>query len=169
MHLYKKENIKAEYFVFGRYAVRPIKLWSRKTTVRLKLWSIDWPMNIKQMSCTVASVHGHISRQTIVNSMWYGNLICVGKIKNKRDTRSQSWTSIVSFTVILPEIREYQRSIETYAIFSKEVLLCTSIVHDKSANICIHGYSGILWIRNTNNTEIQKYKNRLNSYVVVHL
>ena len=53
LHLYKKENIKAEYFVFGRYAVRPIKLWSRKTTVRLKLWSIDWPMNIKQMSCAV--------------------------------------------------------------------------------------------------------------------
>ena len=154
----KKENIKAEYFVFGRYAVRPIKLWSRKTTVRLKLWSIDWPMNIKQMSCTVASVHGHISRQTIVNSMWYGNLICVGKIKNKRDTRSQSWTSIVSFTVILPEIREYQRSIETYDMrYFPKRFYCVQVLYTTNQQTSV--FTDIQASYGYEIQTIQKYRN----------
>ena len=36
-----------------------------------------------------------------------------------------------------PEIRELQRSIETYDMryFPQHVLLCTSTVHDQSANI----------------------------------
>ena len=48
----------------------------------------------------------------------------------------------------LPEIRELQRSIETYDMlsFPQHVLLCTSTVHDQSANICIQGYLRILWI-----------------------
>ena len=41
----------------------------------------------------------------------------------------------------VPEIRELQRSIETYDMryFPQHVLLCTSTVHDQSANICIQG------------------------------
>ena len=46
----------------------------------------------------------------------------------------------------LPEIRELQRSIETYDMryFPQHVLLCTSTVHDQSANICIQEYLRIL-------------------------
>ena len=45
------------------------------------------------------------------------------------------------------------------AIFStgsQHVLLCTSTVHDQSANICIQGYLRILWIRNTKSSKIDK-------------
>ena len=54
------------------------------------------------------------------------------------------------------EIRELQRLIETYDIryFPSHVLLCTSTVHDQSADICIQGYLGILWIRNTKSSKI---------------
>ena len=56
-----------------------------------------------------------------------------------------------SCRVVCPEIRDLQRSIETYDMqyFPHHVLLCTSTVHDQSANICLQGYLRILWIRNT--------------------
>ena len=59
-------------------------------------------------------------------------------------TLKVTWTGTI-------EIRELQRSIETYDMryFSQDVLLCTSTVHDQSANICIQRYFRILWIRNT--------------------
>ena len=55
-----------------------------------------------------------------------------------------------------PEIRELQRSIETNDMryFPQHVLLCTSTVHDQSANICIQGYLRILWIGNTKSLKI---------------
>ena len=48
-----------------------------------------------------------------------------------------------------PEIRELQRLIKTYDMryFLQHVLVCTSTVHDQSANIRIQGYLRILWIR----------------------
>ena len=57
-----------------------------------------------------------------------------------------------------PEKRELQRSIETYDMryFPQHVLLCTSSVHDQSANICIQGYSRILWLGNTRSSKIDK-------------
>ena len=57
---------------------------------------------------------------------------------------------------LLPEIRELQRLIETYEMryFPQHVLLCTSTVHDQSANICIQGYLRILWIRNKKSSKI---------------
>ena len=56
------------------------------------------------------------------------------------------------------EIRELQRSIETYDMryFPQHVLLCTSTVHDKSGDICIQGYLRILWIGNTKSSKIDK-------------
>ena len=38
--------------------------------------------------------------------------------------------------------------------FPQHVLLCTSTVHDQSANICTQGYFRILWIRNTKSSKI---------------
>ena len=38
--------------------------------------------------------------------------------------------------------------------FPQHVLLCTSTVHDQSANICIRGYLGILWKRNTKSSKL---------------
>ena len=61
-----------------------------------------------------------------------------------------------------PEIRELQRSINTYNMryFPQHVLLCTSTVHDKLADICIQGYLRILWIRSTKNLRKKtKFKN----------
>ena len=51
------------------------------------------------------------------------------------------------YTVCFPEIRELQRSIETYDMryFPQHVLLCTSAVYDQSGYICIQGYLRILW------------------------
>ena len=56
------------------------------------------------------------------------------------------------------EKRELQRSIETYDMryFPRHVLLCTRTVHDQSANICIQGYLGILWIGNAKSSKIDK-------------
>ena len=56
------------------------------------------------------------------------------------------------------QIRELQRSIETYDMrySPQHVLLCTSTAHDQWANICIHGYLRILWIRNTKSSTTKK-------------
>ena len=56
------------------------------------------------------------------------------------------------------EIRELQRSIKTYDMryFPQHVLLCTSTVHDQSADICIQGYLRILWIGNAKSSKIVK-------------
>ena len=61
-----------------------------------------------------------------------------------------------TFLEFEPEIRELQRSIKTYDMryFPQHVLLCTSTVHDQSANICIQGYLRILWIGNTKSSKI---------------
>ena len=73
---------------------------------------------------------------------------------------SLSFSIIPTYTAE-PEIRDLQRSITTYDIryFSQHVLLCTSTVHEQSANICLQGYLRILWIRNTKSSK----KKRLNS------
>ena len=51
---------------------------------------------------------------------------------------------------------ELQRLIETYDMryFPQHVLLCTSTVHNQTANIYIQGYLRILWIRNTISSKI---------------
>ena len=61
----------------------------------------------------------------------------------------------ISSTGPTPDIREL-RSIETYDIryFTQHVLLCTSTVHEQSANICIQGYLRILWIQNPKSSKI---------------
>ena len=63
---------------------------------------------------------------------------------------------------VYPEIRELQRSIETYDMpyFPPHILLCTSTVHDQSGDICIQGYLRILWIGNTKSSKIDKIHKR---------
>ena len=62
-----------------------------------------------------------------------------------RETQSK-WKLCLDFYKCNSEMRELQRSINTYNVryFPQHVLLCTTTVHDQSANICIQGYLRIL-------------------------
>ena len=78
--------------------------------------------------------------------------------QNKKNSVRKIQMLISHSYLIRPEIRELQRSIKTNDMryFPQHVLLCTSTVHDQSANICIQGYLRILWIGNAKSSKIVK-------------
>ena len=77
------------------------------------------------------------------HSTWFTACIMVGNI-------------LIKLRNVSVRDREKLESTETYDLwyFSEQVLLCTSIVHDQSADICILGYLRILWKLSTRSSKI---------------
>ena len=113
------------------------------------LFDLGWPPGSRQRR--IFSLQFYPDRSSVPNPgrtasvlTWKNELIIPLKL-------SSSKPHILVTPWCKPEIRELQRSIETYDMgyFPQHVLLFTSTVHDHWAHICIHGYLRILWIRDT--------------------
>ena len=91
--------------------------------------------------------------------LWH--LSCVYFTAQRQTVHCSTKDAYTSETTI-SEIRELQRSINTYNIryFPQHVLLCTSTVHDQSGDICIQGYLRILWIGNAISLKIDNIHKR---------
>ena len=113
-------------------------------------WPIQSIIHVSTWISTKMAILLDLAQRTLINITELDTNSCL-------KTRWH-WKYSTYCTVFNPEIRELQRSIETYDMryFSHYVPLCTSTVHNQSGDICIQGYLRILLIGNTKSSKIDK-------------